>query len=77
MPKISSDKKYLPFVKGLITEASPLAYPEGATLDEDNVVITRSGERERRLGLRLDTDGVWITPVSSYNNCTAKTSVCG
>lgn len=76
MPKLVSDKAYLPFTKGLITEVSPLAYPEGATLDEDNTVITRSGERERRLGLRLDSDGVWVTPIGSYNSCATKSSVC-
>ena len=76
MPKLVSDKAYLPFTKGLITEVSPLAYPEGATLDEDNIIITRAGERERRLGLVVDTDNVWVTPVGSYNNCTAKASVC-
>ena len=74
MPKLVSDKAYLPFTKGLITEVSPLAYPEGATLDEDNIIITRAGERKRRLGLVVDTDSVWVTPVNSYDNCIAKTS---
>ena len=76
MPKLVSDKAYLPFTKGLITEVSPLAYPEGATLDEDNIIITRAGERERRLGLKVDQDGEWVKPVSNYEACTVKASVC-
>jgi hypothetical protein len=76
MPKLVSDKAYLPFTKGLITEVSPLAYPEGATLDEDNIIITRAGERERRLGLKVDSDSVWVQPVASYGTCTEPTGNC-
>lgn len=39
------------FVKGYITEASPLNFPEGASLDEVNMKLKRDGTRERRLGL--------------------------
>lgn len=39
------------FVKGLITEASPLSFPPGASLDEENFKLKRDGSRERRLGL--------------------------
>ena len=39
------------FVKGLITEASPLTFPENASIDEDNLVPQRDGSRKRRLGL--------------------------
>lgn len=76
MTKLVSDKAYLPFIKGLITEVSPLAYPEGATIDEDNFSITRLGIRERRLGLALDSDASWVTPVSSFASCISKTTIC-
>ncbi len=42
------------FVKGLITEASPLTFPENASLDEDNFNLRRDGSRDRRLGMDLE-----------------------
>ena len=51
MPRVRSEKQYNTFVKGLITEANPLTYPENASLDEDNFVLRRNGSRERRLGI--------------------------
>lgn len=42
------------FVKGLITEASPLTFPDNASLDEDNFVLLRDGSRERRLGINYE-----------------------
>ncbi len=39
------------FVKGIITEANPLTYPENASLDEQNFVLSRDGSRQRRLGM--------------------------
>lgn len=62
MPRAASEKQYIPFVKGLITEASALTFPEGATVDEDNFVINRDGSRQRRLGLEIDEDAIWIEP---------------
>jgi hypothetical protein len=38
------------FVKGIITEAGPLTYPDGASLDEANFVLNRDGSRQRRFG---------------------------
>jgi len=42
------------FVRGLVTEASPLTYPENASLDEKNFVLNRDGSRQRRLGLDFE-----------------------
>ena len=39
------------FVQGLVTEASPLTFPENASLDEDNFELLRDGSRRRRLGM--------------------------
>lgn len=44
------------FVSGLITEASPLSFPPGASLDEANMKLLRDGSRERRLGLDYEDD---------------------
>lgn len=62
MPRAKTTKLYRTFVKGLITEASPLTYPENASIDEDNCIIFRKGNRSRRLGIEYE-DGYAL---SSY-----------
>lgn len=42
------------FVKGLITEASPLNFPPNASAAETNFVLKRDGTRARRLGMDLE-----------------------
>lgn len=54
------------FVQGLITEATPLTFPENASLDEDNFELLRNGSRRRRLGLDME-DG-WRSVSSGQNN---------
>lgn len=49
MPK--ANKLYAQFNKGLITEASPLTFPEGTTSSELNMMLFQSGNRPRRYGL--------------------------
>lgn len=39
------------FVKGIITEASPLTFPDNASIDEMNMVLNKDGSRRRRLGM--------------------------
>lgn len=51
---LSTEKQYYTFVKGLVTEASPLTFPENASLDEDNFVLERTGGRSRRLGVDFE-----------------------
>lgn len=51
MPRASGQKDYMSMAKGLVTEASSLAFPEGATSNELNFTIDRNGLiRKRRLG---------------------------
>lgn len=51
MPRARGEKAYSPLVQGLITEASPLNSPEGATQDELNFLLeTEGGIRKRRKG---------------------------
>jgi len=45
------------FVKGLITEASLLNFPEGASVDEVNCDLRRTGVRETRKGINFDSTG--------------------
>ena len=51
---VSGTKQYNTFVKGLVTEAGPLTYPENASLDEENFVLNRDGSRQRRLGMDFE-----------------------
>lgn len=46
------------FVKGLITEASPLTFPENASIDEVNLIPQKDGSRKRRLGMDFESGHV-------------------
>ena len=64
MPKTTLERNS--FVRGLITEASPLTFPENASLDEDNFILNRDGSRQRRFG--LDYEGSYaLTAISAAN----------
>jgi hypothetical protein len=39
------------FIKGFITEASPLNFPADASRDEENFELNVNGSRDRRLGI--------------------------
>ena len=52
MPKTTLERNS--FVRGLITEATPLTFPENASIDELNFVLNRDGSRQRRLGLDFE-----------------------
>ncbi len=51
MGKALGSGTYNNFIKGLITEATEINFPPGASLDEDNMVLFRKGNRRRRLGV--------------------------
>ena len=51
----ATEKIYRSFNKGIITEASPLTFPENASIDEDNFVLNRNGSRSRRLGIDYES----------------------
>lgn len=44
-------REFNTFVKGLITEASPLTFPDNASLEEENFVLAKDGSRSRRFGV--------------------------
>lgn len=43
------------YVAGLITEATPLNFPDNASIDEDNFVLNTDGSRQRRLGMDFES----------------------
>lgn len=53
MPRQRQQLTYNSFSGGIITEASPLTFPDGASIDEQNFELTKQGFRKRRLGLGL------------------------
>lgn len=57
MPK-QVKAEYNTFVKGLISEASPLNFPDNASLDEQNFILSRKGTRARRKGIDIEPGGV-------------------
>jgi hypothetical protein len=72
MPNIVKEQQINAFVKGLITEASPLTFPENASLDEENFVLNLDGSRSRRLGLQI-TDPYSFTN-TAYTDATIRAS---
>lgn len=57
MARQVANKIYRNSSKGLITEASELTYPENSSIAEDNCVIFKKGNRTRRLGFDIETEG--------------------
>lgn len=54
MAQSLSQKTTNTFIKGLITEAGELTFPEGASVDELNCDLRRDGSRRRRLGVAIE-----------------------
>jgi hypothetical protein len=54
MPRAAANKNYNTFLRGLITEAGPLTFPEDATVDELNCELFITGSRKRRKGFNLE-----------------------
>lgn len=57
MPLPVSTKLYNTFVKGLVTEANPLVFPEATAKTITNIDIARTGEVSRRLGMDIENGG--------------------
>ena len=53
--------------KGFITEASPVNFPIGATLDEQNFELNKDGTRDRRLGMNFEQNFEYRT-VNTISN---------
>lgn len=63
MPRSRAHLEINSFVRGLVTEASPLTFPKDASLDEDNFVLNIDGTRQRRLGIDYEANSSIITSV--------------
>lgn len=61
MPQSLNQKAVNTFVRGLITEAGELTFPEGASVDELNCDLRRDGSRRRRLGASYEESHVLST----------------
>ena len=58
MPQSLNQKTVNNFVKGLITEAAELTFPEGASVNELNCDLRRDGSRRRRESLTLESNSI-------------------
>ena len=54
MPQSITQKVVNTFVRGLITEAGELTFPEDASIDELNCILNRDGARRRRLAVKVE-----------------------
>ena len=63
-------KEYNTFVKGIITEASPLTFPENSSKEDDNFELNTDGTRQRRLGMDFETGAALIGNTDHYFNQT-------
>lgn len=61
MPQAKATKFVRSFVKGLVTEAGYLNYPEDASKDELNTLLHVRGNRSRRPGLDFEEDSTATT----------------
>ena len=58
MPQSLIQRTVNTFIKGLITEASELTFPENASVDELNCSLERDGTRRRRKAVTLEENNV-------------------
>lgn len=50
------------FVGGILTEANPINFPAGYSIDEENFILGRNGTRSRRNGLVIESSAVTLIP---------------
>ena len=60
MPIAKSSVERNSFVRGLITEATALTFPENAAIDLQNFELNRDGSIKRRLGMAIEGTGTTI-----------------
>lgn len=61
MARSDINQEFNTFVGGILTEANPINYPAGFTLDEENFILERNGTRRRRLALDVEQNFVDTT----------------
>lgn len=75
MGKQSQKAEFNNFIKGLITEAGPLNFPENASQDEENFELDATGVRRRRLGLGYETNSTLRTSPTNFSSFDPKNTV--
>ena len=73
MASQKNDVQVNTFVKGLVTDASPLSFPANASINEVNFKLNRDGSRDRRLGLDFE-DGFALRTTSYTADQLAKST---
>ena len=68
MPRSNQTAEFNTFIGGIVTDVSPLTFPENASIDEDNMVLRREGSRRRRLGMDLEVSHVEVVTDVLYNS---------
>lgn len=58
MPIQTASQEINSFSKGIITEASPLTFPDNASINENNLIIENDGSRRRRYGMNYEPNYV-------------------
>lgn len=76
MPKQGTRIEVNTFVRGLVTEASPLNFPANASFDEVNFELNRDGTRQRRLGMDYE-QGYYLHFASALNGGEYRNRVAG
>ncbi len=61
MPAAPFQVAYTTFVKGFITEANPLNFPDNASIAEENFLLNKDGSRQRRLGMDFEEGSVGVS----------------
>lgn len=68
MAQEATIKQYSNFAKGLMTEATPLNFPDDYSLAEENMLLNIDGSRERRDGMEYEAGGsITTTTVGNAN----------
>lgn len=67
MPKAGQVVEVNTFVKGLITEASPLNFPANASKDEVNFELNVDGSRDRRFGMDFESPSTQRSPTNGFD----------
>ena len=75
MPRTGGALNFFTFVAGLNTDASPLAFPENFSLDEENFELLKNGSRRRRLGIDYENNHSKITGIPTADAQDGATSV--
>lgn len=76
MARVGINKEVNSFSKGLITEANVLAFPENASLVDENLLLNLDGSRQRRFGLGFESGGSGFElPFTTSTIATAAVSV--